>query len=550
MRIAIALLVFVGLAGPAWAQSGENVAVVINDNSAQSRTIGEYYASKRGVPASNIFRIRTSLDETIDRGTFTSTIEWPLRTLISMRGLQDRVLYILLTKDVPLRIVGSTDHFWTAASVDSELTLLYRRMVGGYVPLVGHVDNPYLVKDGDVGTAKPFTHRDHDIFLVSRLDGSSVDDVLALIDRSDKPSQTGALMAGVPPYQAGTFRKPPAAVTAKPALPKRGAMGIAVADLVRQGVAGAAGESSQHVPGNPLETRVLSEAYLAGASVVEAFYLAMPYLSAGTIVVADPLSAPFRQTTLTRADIEIGEDPETALPGLFAERRLASVHADLPYIPRPAVALTLRAKAYSDRGNRDGAQELLERATAIAPHFATAQFHLGTIYQAEGEYDLAIERFRRTIEAQPPTARDELGGMAGPAGAIPVRAAALNNLAYVLAVHRHEPAEALPLAEKSVAQAPHDPSILDTLAWIEYLLGDTVNAATHIRAALGRGPSSTTILLHAAEIFAASGKRAEAEAHLAAALRLRPDLDVSDDVARVRAQLRADNSPPTLPTLR
>ena len=51
------------------AQSAENVAVVINDNSQASRQIGEYYVRKRGIPPSNVFHIKTSPSDTIDRVT-------------------------------------------------------------------------------------------------------------------------------------------------------------------------------------------------------------------------------------------------------------------------------------------------------------------------------------------------------------------------------------------------------------------------------------------------------------------------------------------------
>jgi hypothetical protein len=46
-----------GLALPAYAQSAENVAVVINENSQASEQIGDYYAKKGGLPAATVVRI-------------------------------------------------------------------------------------------------------------------------------------------------------------------------------------------------------------------------------------------------------------------------------------------------------------------------------------------------------------------------------------------------------------------------------------------------------------------------------------------------------------
>jgi uncharacterized protein (TIGR03790 family) len=85
------LLILFGLVSSALAQSGENVAVVINDRSAHSQRIGEHYARIRGVPASNVFRIQTSLEDAIQRGAYISTIEQPIAKAIRQGSLQDRI---------------------------------------------------------------------------------------------------------------------------------------------------------------------------------------------------------------------------------------------------------------------------------------------------------------------------------------------------------------------------------------------------------------------------------------------------------------------------
>src|SRR5690349_21507004 len=73
------------------AQSAENLAVVINDNSPDSQRIGEYYVRRRGVPAANVIHIRTSTDETVSRQIYLGTIEAAVATMLTQRGLQDRV---------------------------------------------------------------------------------------------------------------------------------------------------------------------------------------------------------------------------------------------------------------------------------------------------------------------------------------------------------------------------------------------------------------------------------------------------------------------------
>ena len=104
--MALALVVIIPSA--VGAQSAENVAVVINDNSPDSQRIGEHYARTRSLPASNVLRIRVSTDETVERGVYVSSIEAPIAPFIRNAGLHDRVLYLVLTKGVPLRIAGTT----------------------------------------------------------------------------------------------------------------------------------------------------------------------------------------------------------------------------------------------------------------------------------------------------------------------------------------------------------------------------------------------------------------------------------------------------------
>src|SRR6187397_3582078 len=81
-----------------YAQSAENVAVVVNERSPVSQKIADYYVRKRGVPASNVIRISTSIEESIERGEYVVTIEQPIGAALTRAGLQDRVLYLVLTK--------------------------------------------------------------------------------------------------------------------------------------------------------------------------------------------------------------------------------------------------------------------------------------------------------------------------------------------------------------------------------------------------------------------------------------------------------------------
>src|SRR5262245_28019806 len=176
------------------AQSAENVLVIANDASPHSLQIADYYARKRSIPSAQIVHLRAPVAEEIDRTTFARAIEAPIADWLTKHTAQDRILYIVLTKDVPLRVSGSDGANGTVASVDSELTLLYRKMIGRQVTAPGHLPNPYYAAQGFQPSLKPFTHALADMYLVTRLDGYTVGEVTALIDRAIAPVQSGKIV--------------------------------------------------------------------------------------------------------------------------------------------------------------------------------------------------------------------------------------------------------------------------------------------------------------------------------------------------------------------
>jgi len=102
---------------PTFAQTAENVAVVINDASPESRQIGEYYIKARDIPAANVIRLKTTTDETIQPAAFAATIQGPIAAALTRAGTLDQVLYLVLTKGVPLRVLGTGGPDGTVASV-------------------------------------------------------------------------------------------------------------------------------------------------------------------------------------------------------------------------------------------------------------------------------------------------------------------------------------------------------------------------------------------------------------------------------------------------
>jgi uncharacterized protein (TIGR03790 family) len=171
------------------AQSPAEVVIVVNDASALSRTVGEYYARARQIPASRICRVRTSEKEEIERQAYESGIERPIALWLKRNGLVDKALILATTAGLPLKIRGASGTGSTAASVDSELAALYMKLKGVNVPLAGPRANPFYATRN-----KSFSHPAFPIYMVARLAGYRFEDIRAMIDRGLRAENRGVVV--------------------------------------------------------------------------------------------------------------------------------------------------------------------------------------------------------------------------------------------------------------------------------------------------------------------------------------------------------------------
>ena len=358
--------------------------------------------------------------------------------------------------------------------------------------------------------------------------GSGSNDPANRVRKFEMGFVAGSLAATFVSTDARTFQPPPDAwVPTGDWNPKSRFAGTAqtlVGDLIREGATGVAGHVSEPYLQSTVRPQILFPAYLAGFNLIEAFYLAIPHLSWQAVVIGDPLCAPFSRKVLTRSDIEDTFDSSTGMPGLFSKRRMAVAQRLFKDVPPKVLALTFLAETRLAAGDNTGAQHALEQATEAMPSLASAQLQLALLYEQAEEHARAIERYRLVLKVQPNNA------------------AALNNLAYGLAVHQSSPQEAKPLAEKAVALAPNDPNVADTLAWIEHLLGNHAVAAKLIRPVVKAMSANSEVRLHAAFIYAETGELAAADAELKTALRLSPDLAKRKDVQALQNRLAKGGS--------
>src|SRR4051794_28776343 len=92
--LAFAVLI---LSGHAAAAETERVLLVVNDNSDLSRSIGEYYAQRRGIPAAHICHLKTSTAELIYRDLYDREIAKPIGDFLRQHKLQESIYYIVTT---------------------------------------------------------------------------------------------------------------------------------------------------------------------------------------------------------------------------------------------------------------------------------------------------------------------------------------------------------------------------------------------------------------------------------------------------------------------
>src|SRR5216684_8817403 len=104
-RICPATLLFIGwfvaFDALVLAETPDRVLVVVNDNSPLSRSIGEYYARRRGVPLNNICHLKASTGEEITREDYDRQIARPIGAFLRKQRLQESIYYIVTTADVP-----------------------------------------------------------------------------------------------------------------------------------------------------------------------------------------------------------------------------------------------------------------------------------------------------------------------------------------------------------------------------------------------------------------------------------------------------------------
>lgn len=192
--------------------SGEEVVILYNSRVPKSKTIAEYYASKRNVPKSQIFGFSLTEAEEMFRPEFRESLQkplaqklesaklWRIGTLetkdtngnpvrIEGRVVESKIRYLVLCYGMPLKILPDSslrepeaekvrpELRRNEASVDSELALL--PMLKQKLPYVGPLSNPVYAT-----TNASFINPTNGVLIVARLDGPTPAIAQSLVDKA------------------------------------------------------------------------------------------------------------------------------------------------------------------------------------------------------------------------------------------------------------------------------------------------------------------------------------------------------------------------------
>jgi putative PEP-CTERM system TPR-repeat lipoprotein len=194
-----------------------------------------------------------------------------------------------------------------------------------------------------------------------------------------------------------------------------------------------------------------------------------------------------------------------------AER--AAAQALFERVPATATVLAL-AHAHARADARDEAETLLAEWTSRHPEDRPALLALADLYSRSGKRDESLSAYRRVLALDPSNV------------------AALNQLAWE--VRKTDPKQAVELAERAVARASDDPTVVDTLAMALLEEGRYHQALEMNDRVIRLVPDHNLFLLHRAEILYRSGQTASAARLLEELLdrELSPNLRAEADTLR------------------
>jgi tetratricopeptide (TPR) repeat protein len=154
--------------------------------------------------------------------------------------------------------------------------------------------------------------------------------------------------------------------------------------------------------------------------------------------------------------------------------------------------LASRARSYADTGDLPRAISMLEQGVVEYPDNVDLRYAVASVYEEQGRIPDALRELTELLNARPEDP------------------AALNALGYTLADHSRDLARARDLIERAYAAAPKNAAILDSLGWVLFRQGHSVEAETYLRAAYADDRGGD-IAAHLGEVLWQLGRPADAD---------------------------------------
>jgi uncharacterized protein (TIGR03790 family) len=197
------LVFFWALTPPGFADTGADVVVIYNSQMPGSKEVAEHYARRRGVPTNQVWGLALSTAEAITRLEYVDKIQTPIlknledaklwtwqpATNETRRLASAKVKYAALCYGVPTKFLQDSNLVEKGtetarpelrrneASVDSQLACL--PLIHQPIRWAGAINNLTYTT-----TNAAFMHPTNGIFLVTRLDGPTVEVAGSLVDRA------------------------------------------------------------------------------------------------------------------------------------------------------------------------------------------------------------------------------------------------------------------------------------------------------------------------------------------------------------------------------
>jgi tetratricopeptide (TPR) repeat protein len=218
---------------------------------------------------------------------------------------------------------------------------------------------------------------------------------------------------------------------------------------------------------------------------------------------------------------------------------LARVEGRLKQTPDDPRLLLLASRVYLGMNEQAKAEQSLRRTIELAPADSNAYALLGQLYVAQQRLPEARAEFDRVATKNPKdvAARTIAAMLSHQTNDLEdakkryreildvnVNAAvAANNLAWIMAEEGKDLDEALRLAQRAAATAPNRAEIQDTLGWVYYKKELPALAIPPFEKSVEQAPDNPTYHYHLGLAHAKSGNVEQARRALSTALKLKPD---------------------------